>query len=50
MKIAVNHKILDLAGDYYCTRIIGKVKMLLGGHELTNKFSQLNNAIKFNNC
>jgi UDP-3-O-[3-hydroxymyristoyl] N-acetylglucosamine deacetylase len=36
----VNHKILDLAGDFLLSgyRIIGKVKCLQGGHELTNMF------------
>ena len=36
----VNHKILDLAGDFLLSgyRILGKVKCLEGGHELTNKF------------
>ena len=34
----VNHKILDLAGDFMLSgyRIIGKVKCVGGGHELTN--------------
>ena len=34
----VNHKILDLAGDFMLAgyRIIGKVKCVGGGHELTN--------------
>ena len=36
----VNHKILDLSGDFFLSgfRIIGKVKCDQGGHELTNKF------------
>ena len=36
----VNHKILDLAGDFFLSgyRIIGKVVCYQGGHELTNKF------------
>jgi len=36
----VNHKILDLAGDFLLSgyRIIGKVVCYQGGHELTNKF------------
>ena len=37
----VNHKILDLAGDFLLSgfRILGKVKChLQGGHELTNIF------------
>ena len=36
----VNHKILDLAGDFLLSgyRILGKVKCQEGGHELTNKF------------
>ncbi len=36
----VNHKILDLAGDFVLSgyRIIGKVVCTQGGHELTNKF------------
>jgi len=36
----VNHKILDLAGDFLLSgyRIIGKVKCFQGGHELTNMF------------
>ncbi len=36
----VNHKILDLAGDFLLSgyRIIGKVVCFQGGHELTNKF------------
>ena len=36
----VNHKILDLAGDFLLSgyRILGKVKCYQGGHELTNMF------------
>ena len=36
----VNHKILDLAGDFLLSgyRIIGKISCYQGGHELTNKF------------
>ena len=36
----VNHKILDLAGDFLLSgyRIIGKVKCKEGGHELSNNF------------
>ena len=36
----VNHKILDLAGDFLLSgyRILGKVNCHQGGHELTNKF------------
>ena len=36
----VNHKILDLAGDFLLSgyRIIGKVLCHQGGHELTNMF------------
>ena len=36
----VNHKILDLAGDFLLSgfRIIGKVSCDQGGHELTNLF------------
>ena len=36
----VNHKILDLAGDFLLSgyRIIGKVTCEQGGHELTNLF------------
>ncbi len=36
----VNHKILDLAGDFLLSgfRIIGKVSCYQGGHELTNLF------------
>ena len=36
----VNHKILDLAGDFILSgyRILGKVRCYQGGHELTNLF------------
>ena len=36
----VNHKILDLAGDFMLsgTRVIGSVDCVHGGHALTNKF------------
>ena len=36
----VNHKILDLAGDFLLSgyRVIGRVKCVQGGHELTNMF------------
>ena len=36
----VNHKILDLAGDFLLSgyRILGKVVCYQGGHELTNMF------------
>tara|TARA_B110000211_G_C14069643_1_gene549336 strand:- start:98 stop:1024 length:927 start_codon:yes stop_codon:yes gene_type:complete len=36
----VNHKILDLAGDFLLSgfRVLGKVTCHQGGHELTNKF------------
>ena len=36
----VNHKILDLAGDFLLSgyRIIGEVNCYQGGHELTNLF------------
>jgi len=36
----VNHKILDLAGDFLLSgyRVLGKVKCNQGGHELTNIF------------
>lgn len=36
----VNHKILDLVGDFLLSghRILGKVKCFHGGHELTNNF------------
>jgi UDP-3-O-[3-hydroxymyristoyl] N-acetylglucosamine deacetylase len=36
----VNHKILDLAGDFLLSsfRVIGKIKCYQGGHQLTNMF------------
>ena len=36
----VNHKILDLAGDFLLSgyRVLGKVNCYQGGHELTNNF------------
>ena len=36
----VNHKILDLVGDFLLLglRVIGSVKCYQGGHELTNMF------------
>ena len=36
----VNHKILDLIGDFLLSghRLIGKIKCHQGGHELTNMF------------
>ena len=36
----VNHKILDLAGDFLLSgyRVLGKVNCYQGGHELTNLF------------
>ena len=36
----VNHKILDLAGDFILSgyRVLGKVVCYQGGHELTNLF------------
>ena len=36
----VNHKILDLAGDFILSgyRILGKIKCYQGGHELSNMF------------
>ena len=36
----VNHKILDLAGDFVLSgyRILGKVKCYQGGHQLSNLF------------
>ena len=36
----VNHKILDLAGDFLLSgkRVLGSVKCYQGGHDLTNKF------------
>ena len=40
----VNHKILDLAGDFLLSghRIFGKVVCYQGGHELTNIFLKKN--------
>ena len=47
----VNHKILDLAGDFLLSghRILGNVKCYQGGHELSNKFIKklLNNKSAF---
>ena len=47
----VNHKILDLAGDFLLSghRILGNVKCQHGGHELTNKFLRklMNNKSAF---
>ena len=36
----VNHKILDLVGDFLLSghRVLGKVECYQGGHELSNKF------------
>ena len=36
----VNHKILDLAGDFILSgnRILGKVECYQGGHQLSNMF------------
>ena len=36
----VNHKILDLAGDFMLSgvRVIGELECTHGGHALTNKF------------
>ena len=36
----VNHKILDLAGDFLLSgyRVLGKISCNQGGHELTNLF------------
>ena len=36
----VNHKILDLAGDFMLSgaRVIGSLECIHGGHALTNKF------------
>ena len=36
----VNHKILDLAGDFLLSgyRVLGRVVCHQGGHDLTNKF------------
>ena len=45
----VNHKILDLVGDFMLSgfRILGKVKCYQGGHELSNMFLRklLNNSL-----
>ena len=45
----MNHKILDLAGDFLLSgfRVLGKVKCYQGGHELTNMF--LRKLLKDNN-
>jgi UDP-3-O-[3-hydroxymyristoyl] N-acetylglucosamine deacetylase len=49
----VNHKILDLVGDFVLSgyRVLGKVNCYQGGHELTNKFLRKllvsNNKLKF---
>ena len=45
----VNHKILDLAGDFLLSgyRILGKIKCHQGGHELSNMF--LRKLLKFTN-
>ena len=49
----VNHKILDLVGDFLLSghRILGKVECHQGGHELTNLFLRKvfkqNNAFEF---
>ena len=47
-KNSVNHKILDLVGDFLLSgyRILGSVKCYQGGHELTNMF--LRKMLKFN--
>ena len=46
----VNHKILDLVGDFMLSgfRILGKVKCYQGGHQLTNMFLRklLNTPVK----
>ena len=36
----VNHKILDLVGDFLLSgyRVIGKIRCIGGGHELSNMF------------
>ncbi len=46
----VNHKILDLAGDFLLSgfRILGKVDCFQGGHELTNLF--LRKIFSQDNC
>ena len=40
----VNHKILDLVGDFLLSgfRVLGKVSCYQGGHELTNSFKKIN--------
>ena len=45
----VNHKILDLAGDFLLSgyRILGKIECHQGGHELSNMF--LRKLLKFTN-
>ena len=45
----VNHKILDLAGDFILSgyRILGKIECHQGGHELSNMF--LRKLLKFTN-
>ena len=49
----VNHKILDLAGDFLLSgyRVLGKIKCYQGGHELTNMFLRklLKSASAFSN-
>ena len=44
----VNHKILDLAGDFLLSgfRVLGKINCYQGGHQLTNLF--LRNLMKSN--
>ena len=46
----VNHKILDLAGDFLLSRyrILGKVKCIQGGHYLSNVF--IKKLIQNDNC
>ena len=46
----VNHKILDLAGDFLLSgsRVLGKVTCYQGGHELTNMF--LRKLLKLNSA
>ena len=46
----VNHKILDLAGDFLLSgyRIIGKVECYQGGHQLSNIF--LNKLLELKSC
>ena len=47
----VNHKILDLAGDFLLSghRVLGKIVCYQGGHELTNMFLRklLNEKLSF---